>query len=68
MNDAARFPLLHRFFAPTACQVGDTLTCPLRGELTVAVFSSAPVPWPLRQITAWHRRRYRIVCGDLLRA
>src|SRR5579871_3504886 len=41
-----RFPLRHGPYKPPACQVGDTLTCALRGELIVVAFTDAPVPWP----------------------
>ncbi len=68
VNERDRFPLLHGPYKAPPCEVGDKLTCALRGELIVVGFTDAPVPWPLGQIAEWQEPRYYVLCGDLLRA
>ncbi len=43
MSDADRFPLLHGPYTPPGCQVGDTLTCALRDNVTVIDFTRGPI-------------------------
>jgi hypothetical protein len=43
------------------CEVGDRLTCKVRGRVVVTGFHQGPIPWP-------SARGRLVVCGDLGRA
>jgi hypothetical protein len=51
-------------YAPPLVAVGGWLKCALRGDLQVAGYTNAPIPWP---VAAGHHKQL-IVCGDLVKA
>jgi hypothetical protein len=52
-------------YAPPLVPIGGTLKCELRGDLRVAGYSNALIPWP---VAASNNPKQLIVCGDLIRA
>jgi hypothetical protein len=66
MTDADRYPLLFGPYQAPRFRVGGTLTCELRGAVTVTGVSKAPIPWP--QVHAKPRRPSLVVCGGLSKA
>jgi hypothetical protein len=65
VTDADRYPLLFGPYKVPRFRVGGTLTCELRGAVTVAGVSKAPIPWPLTRAA---RLASLVVCGDLSKA
>ncbi len=51
-------------YAPPLVAVGGWLRCALRGDLQVAGYTNALIPWP---VAAGHRKQL-IVCGNLVKA
>jgi hypothetical protein len=67
MLDADGFCLRFGPYEPPTCQVGDSLTCPIRGRIKVVAFSEGPIRWPLTALPDGSIP-FHIVCGDLKRA
>jgi hypothetical protein len=65
VTDADRFRLLFGPYKAPRFRLGGTLTCELRGPVTVTGVSQAPIPWPLTRAA---RLASLILCGDLSKA
>ena len=61
MHDADRFRLLGKYHTPRV-RVGRVVRCLIRGEVEVAGFKDAPIPWPVCKTA---RRHALIVYADL---
>jgi hypothetical protein len=66
VTDADRYPLLFGPYQAPRFRAGGTLTCELRGEVTVTRVRRAPIPWP--QVHARPRRPSLVLCGGLSKA
>jgi hypothetical protein len=64
VEDADRFRLLGKYRTPRV-SVGRVVRCEIRGEVEVASFTDAPIPWPRCRTS---RRHAIILYGDLARA
>jgi hypothetical protein len=65
VTDAGRYPLLFGPYQAPRFRVGSTLTCELRGAVTIAGVNQAPIPWPLTRAA---RLASMVVCWDLSQA
>jgi hypothetical protein len=68
MLEQERVKLLFGPYRTPKCKVGHRLRCVMRGKVTVAGLSDAPIQWPYVPQPGGNGYRSLILCGDLVRA
>ena len=68
MLEQERVKLLFGPYRTPKCKVGRRLRCVMRGKVTVAGLSDAPIQWPYVPQPGGNGYRSLILCGDLVRA
>ena len=68
MLEQERVKLLFGPYRTPKCKVGRRLRCVMRGKVTVAGLSDAPIQWPYVPQPGGNGYRSLILCGDLIRA
>ena len=68
MLEQERVKLLFGPYRTPKCKVGHRLRYVMRGKITVAGLSDAPIQWPYVPQPGGNGYRSLILCGDLIRA